>query len=265
MEIRNAVCLVTGAGSGLGLATATLLERLGAKVAWLDLNWEALEQMPSDGKRPILSVDVTQDDAMTHAFSKIARELGTPRVLVNCADVLSLAKVTQRTADGRVLPCPLECFSRVIEVNIVGTFNAIRLFAAAASQLPELPGGERGVIVNTASIAAEDALSGQAAYGASKGGVSSMTLPLARELARFGIRAVSICPGVFHAATYEDNSGSMQESVNHDTAFPRRPGAPEEFAQLVEAVIRNPMLNGTSIRIDGASRMREPRFTLKSS
>lgn len=257
MQINETVCVVTGAGSGLGRATAEHLESLGARVACLDLRVDSLRE-GRPGGRYVRAVDVTSGPDLEAAFEDIQRMLGTPRVLVNCAGTLGSARVTKREPDGRIRPRDLGAFSRVIEVNLVGTFNAIRLFAALASTAPPDTNEERGVIINTSSIAAEEALSGQCAYGASKGAVAAMSLPLARELSRFGIRVLDIRPGLFRTGMYEDIPETTRRSLNDDIPFPGRPGEPIEFARLVEHLVSNTMLNGTGIRIDGALRMREP-------
>lgn len=256
MQVRDAVCVVTGAASGLGAATAAHLESLGGRVAWLDARPPSTDQSED---RLVLGVDVCDERAMEDGFARIADALGPIRILVNCAGVLGPAQVAKRAKDGSYWPRDLEVFRRVIEVNLIGVFNTMRLFAAAAAALPPLADSERGVIVNTASIAAEDALSGQVAYGASKGAVAALSLPAARELASLGVRVVSISPGVFATGMYEVIPEHTRRELIADVPFPRRPGHPHEFARMVEAVISNPMLNGCNIRLDGAARMREPR------
>jgi NAD(P)-dependent dehydrogenase (short-subunit alcohol dehydrogenase family) len=260
MQLNQTVCVVTGAAAGLGHAVASRLAAEGARVAWLDRDAEPVRALASASAGLALSADVASANEMEAAFARLVAELGTPRVLVNCAGILGPARVFQRDrATGAITPRPLEALRRVIDVNLVGTFNAIRLFAAALHAAPAAEGGERGVIINTASIAAEEALSGQAAYGASKGGVAAMTLPLARELARYGIRAVAIAPGTFETEMYKVIPPETRRALIDDVPFPPRPGRPEEFASLVIEAIHNQMLNGSMIRIDGAVRMREPR------
>ncbi|MBS0366335.1 MAG: SDR family oxidoreductase [Proteobacteria bacterium] len=258
MQVCGSLCVVTGAGSGLGRATLEHLEALGGRVAGLDLRVEAIRTERS-ADRYVRAVDVTSGPDLEAAFDEIERTLGTPRVLINCAGVLGSARVAKRDREGRIRPRDLAAFARVLEINLIGTFNAIRLFAARASVAPAQAHGERGVIVSTSSIAAEEALSGQTAYGASKGAVAAMTLPLARELGRFGIRVLDIKPGVFRTALYEDIPETTRASLNEDIPFPSRPGEPAEFARLIEHLITNTMLNGTGVRIDGGARMREPQ------
>jgi 3-hydroxyacyl-CoA dehydrogenase / 3-hydroxy-2-methylbutyryl-CoA dehydrogenase len=258
MDLNDTVCIVTGASSGLGRATASHLETLGARVAWLDRQVESIVASSSSSSRWMHAVDVTDAAGMIAAFGKVVSELGAPRVLVNCAGVLGSAKVAKIASDGTVSPRDATMFSRVLEINLIGTFNAIRLFAGATIAQPALANGERGVIVNTSSIAADEGLSGQTAYAASKGAVAAMTLPLAREFGRHGIRVVDIKPGPFRTGIYEDIPLTTRDSMNEDSPFPGRPGEPSEYALLVESIVRNPMLNGTSIRLDGATRMREP-------
>lgn len=257
MKIEDSVCVVTGAASGLGWATAHRLAMLGAKVGWMDLKEP---EVPDDvrGHCQSLAVDVTDAAGLEQAFAGIAASLGIPRILVHCAGILGPAQVAKRSKDGHVRARDLETFSRVLDVNIVGTFNALRLFSQWVVTLPPLEGGERGVAVCTASVAADEALSGQAAYGASKGAVTAMMLPFAREMAPWGVRAMSISPGVFDTGMYSVIPPETRASLDADTPFPSRPGQPEEFARLAEAIILNPMLNGSGIRIDGATRMQEP-------
>jgi NAD(P)-dependent dehydrogenase (short-subunit alcohol dehydrogenase family) len=244
MQIKGMSTIVTGGSSGLGLATAQKLARMGAKVIAADLR----PPEPTKGIR-FVQTDVTSPDSLQGAVDA-ALKLGPLAVLVNCAGIGTAERVL-----GKEGPLPLERFSRVITVNLVGSFNAIRLAAAAMSQNQPGEGGERGVIVNTASVAAFDGQIGQAAYSASKGGVVGMTLPIARELARFGIRVMTIAPGIFDTAMLAGLPEAARASLGQQVPFPPRLGQPAEYAHLVEAIIGNPMLNGETIRLDGALRM----------
>jgi NAD(P)-dependent dehydrogenase (short-subunit alcohol dehydrogenase family) len=244
MQIKGMSAIVTGGSSGLGLATAQKLARMGAKVIAADLR----PPEPTKGIR-FVQTDVTSPDSLQGAVDA-ALKLGPLAVLVNCAGIGTAERVL-----GKEGPLPLERFSRVITVNLVGSFNAIRLAAAAMSQNQPGEGGERGVIVNTASVAAFDGQIGQAAYSASKGGVVGMTLPIARELARFGIRVMTIAPGIFDTAMLAGLPEAARASLGQQVPFPPRLGQPAEYAHLVEAIIGNPMLNGETIRLDGALRM----------
>ncbi|MCA0325721.1 MAG: SDR family NAD(P)-dependent oxidoreductase [Proteobacteria bacterium] len=259
MLISNQVAIVTGANSGLGRAAAQMLLQAGARVAAIDLNMPTTTAQ--DPKRFLaLSGDVAKATDMETAFVAIQARWAPARILVNCAGILGPARVfriDKRT--GLAEARPLEAFQRVIDVNLVGTFNTLRLFAHALSHTgPQGTDEERGVIVNTASIAAYEALSAQAAYGASKAGVESMTLPLARELAQYGIRVMTLAPGTFETGIYEIVPPHTRRTLIDDVPFPKRPGRPEEFAHMVRALIENPMMNGCTVRIDGAVRMREP-------
>lgn len=260
MDIEGSVALVTGAASGLGKATVLMLLQRGARVAALDLPGRALEDMVANDALLPLGADVSSAEQMEAAFGRTQASFGTPRILINCAGVLGPARVFRiDKTTGKVVPRELAVFRRVLEINLVGTFNAIRLFAAGLSGDPQGEDDEEcGVIVNTASVAAYEALSGQTAYGASKAGVASMTLPLARELARFGIRVMSIAPGTFETGMYEMVPSHTRQTLIDDVPFPRRPGRPDEFAHMVRALIENGMMNGSVVRIDGAVRMREP-------
>ncbi len=259
MHISGTIAVVTGAASGLGLASVKALLDRGAHVAAMDLPGEPLDRLAELGPVTALATDVCSGDAMEASFQQIHEHLGIPRILVNCAGILGPARVFRTEPEtGAVLPRGLDRFRRVIEVNLIGTFNTIRLFAAGLSDQRGEAGEDNGVIINTASVAAYEALSAQAAYGSSKAGVASMTLPLARELARFGIRVMSIAPGTFETGMYAVVPEHTRRTLIEDVPFPNRPGRPEEFAHMVIALVENGMMNGSVVRIDGAVRMREP-------
>lgn len=244
MELAGIAAIVTGGASGLGLATARMLAAAGAHVAALDLR---------PGTEPgvlAIACDVSDGASAEAAVAQATAAHGPARVLINCAGVVAGARIVGR--DG---PAPLDGFARVIDVNLIGTFNLMRLIAAGAATLPPLDGGERGVIVNTASIAAYDGQIGQAAYAASKAGVVGLTLPAARELAQFGIRVCTIAPGIFETPMMAVLPQAVQDSLGAAVPFPSRLGRPDEFAKLVLAIIANSMLNGETIRLDGAFRM----------
>jgi NAD(P)-dependent dehydrogenase (short-subunit alcohol dehydrogenase family) len=250
MQLDGQAAVITGGGSGLGVATATRLARQGCKVALLDIN-DAAAKAGAAGLGGIgVRCDVT-DAASAEAAMAAAREAhGPARVLVNCAGVGTAGRVVGR--DG---PLKLEAFDRVIRVNLIGTFNMIRLAAAEMSALDPLEDDERGVIVNTASIAAFDGQVGQAAYAASKAGVVGMTLPIARELSRAGVRVMTIAPGVFHTPMVDQLPAEILRGLGDSVPFPRRLGMPEEYAALAAHIIENRFLNGEVIRLDGALRM----------
>ena len=250
MQINGVAAIVTGGGSGLGAATARALARAGAKVAVFDLNEGAARAVAHEIGGKALACDVA-DAASAEAAVAAAREAhGAARILVNCAGVAHGARIV-----GRNGPMALDAFAKVIQINLVGTFNLIRLMAADAMKLSPLEGGERGVIVSTASIAAYEGQIGQAAYAASKAGIVGMTLPAAREFASSGIRVCAIAPGTFETPMLNALSKEVQDSLGAAVPFPQRLGKPEEFARLALAIIDNPMLNGEVIRIDGALRM----------
>lgn len=259
MHIRNSIAVVTGAASGLGRGTLDMLRAQGARVAAIDLP-EALSVLPAAADLLPLPGDVADAGSMAAAFSQVQAHWGPPRILVNCAGVLGPARVFQRDrTTGRIVPRPMDAFRRVVGINLTGTFNTIRLFCEALVQSGACDDGqEYGVIVNTASVAAYEALSAQTAYGASKAGVASMTLPLARELARHGIRVVALAPGTFETGMYAVIPSHTRRRLLDDVPFPPRPGRPDEFAHMVRAVLENQMMNGSVVRIDGAVRMREP-------
>lgn len=249
MKLSGSVAIVTGAASGLGRATAAALAAGGAQVALLDLDAQPVQQAAAELGGRGFALDVTDAGAAETLLPEI-EALGPVRVLVNCAGVAPAAKILGR--DG---PMPLASFERTIRVNLVGTFNLMRLGAAAMARLAPDDEGERGVIVNTASIAAYEGQVGQSAYAASKGGVAALTLPAARELAGLGIRVVAIAPGLFATPMLLGMPEKVQESLASTVPFPARLGRPEEYAALVLHVLANPMLNGSVLRLDGALRM----------
>ncbi|MCO5063773.1 MAG: 3-hydroxyacyl-CoA dehydrogenase [Rhizobiaceae bacterium] len=250
MNAEGQIAIVTGGGSGLGEASARALAARGAKVAVVDLGLERAEQVAASIGGLAVKCDVSDAASAESAFAQIAEKLGTARILVNCAGIAIGVKTVGK--DG---PHPLDAFRKVIEVNLIGTFNMIRLFADRASRLDPLDGGERGVIVNTASVAAYDGQIGQAAYSASKGGVVGMTLPVARDLARSGIRVATIAPGIFKTPMMAGMPQEVQDSLGAAVPFPPRLGEPAEYAALALHIVENQMLNGETIRLDGAIRM----------
>ena len=250
MDIAGHAALVTGAASGLGAATAKALADAGAKVACLDLNLEGAEKVASAIGGKAFQADVTQADSLEKAVADAAAAHGAARVAVSCAGIAPPKRIVGR--DG---PQALDTFAQTIQVNLVGTFNLLRLAAHGMQGLEALETGERGVIVNTASVAAFEGQIGQAAYAASKGGVASMTLPAAREFAKSGIRVMTIAPGVFKTPMVAALSDEVQASLAAGIPFPSRLGDPAEYADLVLAICGNVMLNGEVIRLDGAIRM----------
>jgi NAD(P)-dependent dehydrogenase (short-subunit alcohol dehydrogenase family) len=250
MQIKDCAALVTGGGSGLGAATATLLASLGAKVAVVDINQDAARAVALTIGGIGLKCDVGDAASAEAAFAAARAAHGPVRILVNCAGIANAGRIV-----GREGPLALEAFERVIRVNLIGSFNMLRLAAAEMSAQDPLDGGERGVIINTASVAAYEGQIGQAAYAASKGGIVALTLPAARELARAGIRVVSIAPGLFHTPMVDGLPPDVQASLGAGIPFPPRLGHPPEYAALVEHIVRNQFLNGEVIRLDGALRM----------
>lgn len=250
MDLKNIAALVTGGASGLGEATARALAAAGAKVALLDMNAARAAEVASEIGGIALACNVASAESAEAAVAEARAQHGAARILVNCAGIGKSGRVV-----GKAGPLPLEDFRRVIEVNLIGSFNLIRLMAADAEALAPLADGARGVIVNTASVAAFDGQIGQAAYAASKGGIVGMTLPIARDLARAGIRVCTIAPGIFATPMLRGLPQEVQDSLAASIPFPRRLGQPEEFAALALHIIANPMLNGETIRLDGAIRM----------
>lgn len=253
MQIEGNVFLVTGGGSGLGRATVRRLAAQGARVVIADIDARAARALAEElGERGrFAATDVTQGEAMQQAVTTAVQAFGALHGLVNCAGIVAGRKVVDR--DGA--PHPLDLFARTVQVNLVGTFNAIRLAAQVMTQQPAGADGERGVIINTASVAAYEGQIGQAAYAASKAGIVGMTLPIARELATHGIRVVTIAPGVFATPMMASLPESVRTTLGQQTPFPHRLGHPSEFAALAQHIIENTMLNGETIRLDGALRM----------
>ncbi|RAU22012.1 3-hydroxyacyl-CoA dehydrogenase [Paramagnetospirillum kuznetsovii] len=250
MNIKALAAIVTGGGSGLGQATARALAAQGAKVAVFDIDAARAEATAKEIGGVFAACDVTDEASTIAALAKARAAHGPARIAVSCAGVVTPGKVV-----GRKGPMPLETFARVIQVNLVGTFNVMRLAAADMAALEPLDGAERGVIVNTASIAAWDGQIGQCAYASSKGGVAALSLPAARELAPLGIRVMAVAPGYMETPMLAGMPEEVMEGLVASTLFPHRLGRPEEFAKMVLAIIDNPMLNGSAIRLDGAVRM----------
>jgi NAD(P)-dependent dehydrogenase (short-subunit alcohol dehydrogenase family) len=250
MDIAGHAAVVTGGASGLGAATARMLATAGAKVAIFDVNQEAAAEVAIDIKGIAVACDVTDSTATEKAFAKAAADHGTARILINCAGVGPAKRIVGR--DG---PMPLDDFARVIQINLIGTFNAMRLAAAAMQSVSPMQDGERGVIVCTASVAAYDGQIGQAAYAASKGGVVGLVLPAAREFAQFGIRVNGIAPGIFSTPMLHALPEAAQQSLAAAVPFPKLLGQPEQYAALVRHMIENRYLNGEVVRLDGALRM----------
>ena len=251
MHISGHAAIVTGGGSGLGEATARELARLGAKVAVFDVNAANAEKVASEIGGIACVCDVTSTDSLQAALAKASAAHGSARILMNIAGIGSAKRVVQK--DGSA--APLEDFVRVINVNLIGSYNASRLFAAECARMAPLEGGERGVMLFTASVAAFDGQVGQQAYSASKGGLVGMTLPMARDLAQHGIRVCTIAPGLFATPLLKQLPEPVQQSLAASIPFPPRLGKPEEFAELAAHIVTNGHLNGEVIRLDGALRM----------
>ncbi|MFZ8756028.1 SDR family NAD(P)-dependent oxidoreductase [Microbacterium sp. HMH0099] len=250
MDIAGASALVTGGASGLGLATARRLAEAGAHVVVVDLPSSAGADVAAELGGSFAAADVTDADQIA-AAAALAGEAGPLRVVVNCAGIAPPAKVLDR--DGTATS--LADFERVVRVNLVGTYNVVAQTAAVMARTEPTVGGDRGVVVNTASVAAFDGQIGQPAYAASKGGVHAMTLPIARELARHGIRVVTIAPGIMETPMLKGLPQAAQDSLGQQVPYPSRLGAPDEYARLVLSLVDNGYLNGETIRLDGAIRM----------
>lgn len=252
MRMEQVVALVTGGASGLGAATATRFAEQGAKIVVLDRDADKGREVAANiGEAArFAEADVTSEPDVQAALDLAAGEFGALNVLVNCAGVgLAMRTISSRGAH------PLDLFETVIRINLIGTFNAIRLAAAMMSANPAGQGGERGVIINSASVAAFEGQIGQAAYAASKGGIVGMTLPIARDLARNGIRVCTIAPGIFDTPLLGSLPQAVRDSLGEQVPFPARLGSPAEYAQLAQQIVENEMLNGETIRLDGALRM----------
>ncbi|HAP26140.1 MAG TPA: 3-hydroxyacyl-CoA dehydrogenase [Achromobacter sp.] len=249
MEIANKVFIVTGGASGLGAGTARMLVEHGAKVVIADLQDEPGEALAKELGQRYVHCDVTQE-ADGKKVVAAALELGSLFGLVNCAGVAPAAKIV-----GKNGAHPLDLFQKVVSINLIGSFNMMRLAAEAMSANTPEPTGERGVMINTASVAAFDGQIGQAAYAASKAGVAGMTLPIARDLSKTGIRCMTIAPGIFGTPMIFGMPQEVQDSLAASIPFPARLGRPEDYAKLVHSIITNDMLNGETIRLDGAIRM----------
>ncbi|MBP5858194.1 SDR family NAD(P)-dependent oxidoreductase [Marivibrio halodurans] len=250
MEIKNLPAIVTGSGSGLGEGTARALAAAGAKVTLIDLNREALDAVARDIGGLAIACDVTDADALESAVAEARAAHGPCAVAVSCAGIAPAARIV-----GKEGPMALDAFAKVINVNLIGTFNLMRLAAADMQTRTPNADGERGVIVNTASVAAYEGQIGQAAYAASKGGVVALTLPAAREFAKTGVRVNAIAPGLFGTPMLLGMPQGVQDSLAATLPFPSRFGTPAEYAKLVLHMIDNPILNGETVRLDSALRM----------
>ncbi len=255
MDIANKGVLVTGGASGLGAACVRLLAQAGAKIVIADVNSEAGINLATEHNQTgestfFVKTDVTSEESMQAAVRVAVETFGGLHVLINCAGI----GIAQRVL-GKDEPHNLAAFTRVIQINLIGTFNAIRLASAAMAKNAPNAGGERGVIINTASVAAFDGQIGQAAYSASKGGIVGMTLPIARDLSRNGIRVMTIAPGIFDTPLLGNLPETARASLGQQVPFPPRLGRPDEYAALAKHIIENEMLNGEVIRLDGAIRM----------
>jgi len=250
MEIKGVPAIVTGGASGLGEGTARFLASKGAKVAILDVQLDKAEAVAKDIGGIAIQCDVTSGESAEQAISAAREAHGACGIAVNCAGIGNPGRIL-----GRNGPMSLDFFNKVIQVNLIGSFNILRLAAADMQSREANEDGERGVIISTASVAAYEGQIGQAAYSASKGGIVAMTLPAARELAQYGIRVLAIAPGLFMTPMMESFSQEIQDSLAATLPFPSRLGKPEEFGRLVKDMIENPILNGEVIRLDSGLRM----------
>ncbi len=251
MIIKGQTAIVTGGASGLGEATARRLAAQGAKVTIFDMNDELGPKVAADINGHFEKVDVSSEENVTAALESSAAKNGEARILINCAGIA----IGEKTVGRENAPHNLNAFAKTVQVNLIGTFNMIRLATARMARLDALDTTERGVVVNTASVAAMDGQIGQAAYSASKGGVVGMTLPIARDLAQHGIRVCTIAPGLFLTPMMKGLPEEVQESLGASVPFPSRLGDPDEYAQLAQQICENTMLNAEVIRLDGAIRM----------
>ncbi|WP_439547290.1 SDR family NAD(P)-dependent oxidoreductase [Sandarakinorhabdus sp.] len=256
MQLEGLSAVVTGGASGLGAATARLLASHGVKVAIFDMNAEKGEAVAAELGGVFCNVNVTDEASVDAGFAKARAAIGQERILINCAGTGNAIKTASRSKeDGSIKHFPLEAFDRIIQINLVGTFRCIAKSAAGMLSLPPMENGERGAIVNTASVAAEDGQIGQAAYSASKGGVVGMTLPIARDLSGEGIRVNTILPGIFNTPLLQGAPQPVKDALGAQVPFPKRLGNPEEYASLAVEMCRNSYFNGEDVRLDGAIRM----------
>jgi NAD(P)-dependent dehydrogenase (short-subunit alcohol dehydrogenase family) len=256
MEIKGATAVVTGAASGLGEATARALAARGAKVAVFDRDSGRGEKVAADIGGIFCEVDVTSDEKVAAAFARAREAHGQERILVNCAGVATAAKTVARDKETKAAkPYPMQQFELTIQINLIGTFRCIANAALGMVDAEPLADGEKGVIINTASVAAQDGQIGQAAYSASKGGVLAMTLPIARDLMNDGVRVNTILPGVFKTPMVAMMPENVQDALGAQVPFPKRLGRPEEYAELACFLIENRYMNGAAVRLDGGIRM----------
>lgn len=256
MNLDGMSAVVTGGASGLGAATARLLASHGVKVAIFDMNAEKGEAVAAEIGGVFCNVNVTNDESVDAGFAKARAAIGQERILINCAGTGNAIKTASRSKeDGSIKHFPIDAFDRIIQINLVGTFRCIAKSAAGMLTLPPLEHGERGAIVNTASVAAEDGQIGQAAYSASKGGVVGMTLPIARDLSSEGIRVNTILPGIFNTPLLQGAPDNVKAALGATVLFPKRLGIPEEYASLAVEMCRNSYFNGEDVRLDGGIRM----------
>ena len=251
MDISGKIAIVTGAGSGLGAEAAGYLKDRGARVIGMDLNEEHLNSLEQAKGIPGIQCDVAEDSSIHLAFSGILENYGLPEILVNCAGIGTTGRIVGK--DG---PLPLDVFQKTISVNLIGTYNMMRCFATEFIEASKAGKVEEGVIINTASVAAFEGQVGQSAYAASKGGIVSMTLPAAREFAQFGIRVMTIAPGLIKTPVLHGLSDEARASIEANIPYPKRLGNASEFAKLVGHIIENDYLNGETIRLDGALRLK---------
>lgn len=251
MDIQDCTAVITGGASGMGKATAIMLSQAGAKVALFDINQEALKKTAEAINAIPILCDVTHSQSVQSAIDEAQSVLGNIRICINCAGIVHARRMINKQG-----PMPLDEFQKVININLIGSFNVMRLAAEVISKLEPIgPSEERGVIINTASVAAFEGQIGQTAYSASKGGIAALTLPAARELAQFGIRVMTIAPGLVDTPMFGSLSNEAREALFAMVPFPKRLAYPEEYAMLAKHIIENPMLNGEVIRLDGALRM----------
>lgn len=251
MQIKNVAVIISGGASGMGAMTAKILSDAGAKVSLLDLNIEMAKKNAADIQGQAFFCDVTNADSVETAIKAAQQINGPARVCINCAGIVHSRRMVNQQG-----PMPLEDFRKVIDINLIGSFNVMRIAAQAMIPLPTIGDtNERGVIINTASVAAFEGQIGQTAYAASKGGIVSMTLPAARELAQFGIRVMTIAPGLIDTPMFDKISPEARAALEASVPFPKRLGRPEEYARLAQHIIENSLLNGEVIRLDGALRM----------